>query len=486
MSKLVEVNGKDYIRYITRFRNQEDLDEFALRVGLQVGDLHKNTTELYLPERIVKNKKPGKTRGHSKEWQKEWKDMPHFVNEKNEAYAVIKIFFDEEYYDLDKIKEVFDQDVKEATTSLWMPKWDGIGRERYLRVIGGSSKTKYPIYIISKGRHDINKTSYFFTLCEVPHYIVVEEQEYDLYMSTLGQSPYTTILILDKKFQDEYETLCDYENDEGETRKTGPGAARNFCWWHSMQNGFAAHHVIDDNSQGFHVLYDNCKLKVRTGAYIRAMEDFFDRHDNIAMCGPNYSKFALQNEAQPAYIKNTRIYSWQLIRNDLWNEGFRWRATWNEDTILSLDFLTAGYATVQFNFFLQDKASTQTVKGGNTEEFYAKEGTLRKSQILADVYPEYARVVWKFSRVHHEVNYAPFANNPLDKNGAPEVEDKINDYGAYLVKITPDEDHQKNKEADTKSALEAKYPREKAILLFDGTGWQNGFDVFKDFNEKGY
>ena len=128
-----------------------------------------------------------------------------------------------------------------------------------------------------------------------------------------------------------------------------------------MQNGFAAHHVVDDNSQGFHVLYDNCKLKVRTGAYIRAMEDFFDRHDNIAMCGPNYSKLALQNEVQPAFIKNTRIYSWQLIRNDLWNEGFRWRATWNEDTILSLDFLTAGYATVQFNFFLQDKASTQTV-----------------------------------------------------------------------------------------------------------------------------
>ena len=57
MSKLVEVNGKDYIRYITRFRNQEDLDEFALRVGLQVGDLHKNTTELYLPERIVKKEK---------------------------------------------------------------------------------------------------------------------------------------------------------------------------------------------------------------------------------------------------------------------------------------------------------------------------------------------------------------------------------------------------------------------------------------------
>ena len=66
------------------------------------------------------------------------------------------------------------------------------------------------------------------------------------------------------------------------------------------------------------------------------------------------------------------------------------------------------------------------------------------------------------------------------------IKDRINDYGAYLVKITPDEDHQKNKDADTKSALEAKHPREEAILLFDGTGWQNGFDLFKDFNEKGY
>jgi hypothetical protein len=37
---------------------------------------------------------------------------------------------------------------------------------------------------------------------------------------------------------------------------------------------------------------------------------------------------------------------------------------------------------VQFYAFLQYKLTTQTLKGGNTEAFYAEEGTLPKSKML--------------------------------------------------------------------------------------------------------
>ena len=48
------------------------------------------------------------------------------------------------------------------------------------------------------------------------------------------------------------------------------------------------------------------------------------------------------------------------------------------------------------------------MKGGNTKEFYAEEGTLPKSQMLADLHPDVASVVWRFNRWHHHVDYKKF------------------------------------------------------------------------------
>lgn len=480
-----ELAGKEHRVIITRFRNQDDLDVYGEKLGFSKGTLTNLTTEVVLPSKTVKNKKPSKKQPvHDESWKDTWVGQPFYVNEKNEAHAVIKFLYDEEEYGLDGISELMEQNCSDKTKSLWYPKWDGVGRELMLRVVGGSSETHFPLYVISKNRPTMCKTSEFLTKCEVHHFVVVEQFQEQEYKATVGQSPYTTVLTIPQRFFDEYETLYDFES-RGEKRLTGPGAARNFCWWHSMQEGHFAHHVLDDNMNGFFLLSDNIKWKLRTGAWIRGFEEHFLAHDNVAIAGPNYGKFALQNEYHPSHIYNTRIYSWLLIRNDIWNEGFKWRGTWNEDTILSLDVLKAGYATLQWNFYLQDKMTTQTLKGGNTEEFYAKEGTIRKSQMLEDTHPDVAKVVFKFSRVHHEVDYRPFAGN--DPQFHPErLEDTYNDYGMYAVKIPLEDDFKVNPQADVKTSIEKKFSREDAIYLFDGTRHQNGWDVFEDFVEKGY
>ena len=46
-------------------------------------------------------------------------------------------------------------------------------------------------------------------------------------------------------------------------------------------------------------------------------------------------------------------------------------------------------------------------------EFYDEEGTKNKSQMLADMHPDVARVVWKWNRWHHHVDYSPYKNNKL-------------------------------------------------------------------------
>lgn len=280
----------------------------------------------------------------------------------------------------------------------------------------------YPIYIVSKGRWETRLTSKVLDNLNVPYYVVVEEHEYEKYRAVIKEN---TILILPQKYLDDYDT-CDDVVGKGK----GPGAARNFCWDHSISLGYARHWVMDDNIASFNRLNRNLMVKVTSGAIFKASEDFVDRYENVAIAGFNYDFFAKAKEALPAFVMNTRIYSCLLIKNDI---PFRWRGRYNEDTDLSLRVLKAGLCTVQFNAFLQEKATTQTMRGGNTDEFYAKEGTLPKSQMIANLHPDVAEVVWRFNRWHHHVNYMPFKPNSLIKKQGVVVPDGVNNYGMKII-----------------------------------------------------
>lgn len=306
------------------------------------------------------------------------------------------------------------------------------------------AQPKYPLYIPTKGRADSRLTSKALDFMKVPHYLVVEPQECDTYREHIaiweketGITSVATVLELDLNYKNTYE-LCD---DLGLTRSTGPGPARNFAWDHSIKNGFEFHWVMDDNIRNFLRLNNNLKIKMGDGTCFRVMEDFCDRYENVLMAGPNYRSFASQNASMPPFVKNTRIYSCNLIRNDSkWVTGdragqpMRWRGRYNEDTILSLDMLTQGFCTVQFNAFLQDKLRTQVLGGGNSGEFYFKEGTAPKSRMLQEVYPEYTELVWKFQREHHHVNYLPFKDMKLKRK--PGVAPTgVNNYGMKIYRL---------------------------------------------------
>ena len=262
---------------------------------------------------------------------------------------------------------------------------------------------QFPLYIPSKGRHEYMVTSKALSKMGVRHYVVAEPQEVDAYRKA-SEGLLCEIVELDLSFKENYE-LCD---SLGLSKSTGPGPARNFAWEHSKTLGFDWHWVMDDNLQYFARMTRNERIKTNSPAMWRAMEDFVLRYKNIGMAGPNYSMFAFGASKLPPFITNTRIYSCNLIRNDL---IYRWRGRYNEDTILSLDMLKAGWCTIQFNAFLQGKMGTQVLKGGNTDEFYHAEGkvqqgqkyadtgTLAKSQMLVDVHPDVSKLVQKFSRL---------------------------------------------------------------------------------------
>ena len=284
---------------------------------------------------------------------------------------------------------------------------------------------RYPIYIVSKGRWKNRLTSKALNVMGIPYKIVVEQDQLPMYQAEVGAD---RCLVLPQRYLDEYDT-CD---DLGDSKSKGPGAARNFFWDHATELGSKRHWVMDDNLDAFHRLNRNIKRESDTPAIFAAMEDFVDRYENVPVAGPNYYSFVKSSDGVPAFVTNTRIYSCLLIQNDA---PYRWRGRYNEDTDLSLRVLKDGLCTIQFNAFLQGKVTTQRMKGGNTDEFYALEGTKAKSQMLADLHPDVAKVVWRFNRWHHHVDYKPFHRNRLIKRKDVVVSEKVNNYGMELVDV---------------------------------------------------
>lgn len=426
-------------RIIIRFRNEEDLNKFGLNVSLK---LDKNIKEIYYPSCEIKTKKTGKTKEVVENWKYEWFNMPEYISEKQEPYAKFDFIYDDQNIDIKIISKIFEQKISNKSTSIWFPKLIA-GSHSSLRVVGGISDTKYPIYVVSKGRSNKCYTSRFLSQMQVKHYVVVEPQDVNDYKINV-ENKYANILTLDMKYKDNYDVF----DELGDSKSKGPGGARNFCWEHSVLFGYDWHWVMDDNAtEGFHYMNNNMKQKCRTGAMFRACEDFVDRYENIAIAGLNYSMFCKMSDKTPAFVMNTRIYSFLLIKNDI---PYRWRGRYNEDTDLSLRVLKDNWCTVQFNAFLAGKCTTQKISGGNTEEFYSKEGTLPKSQMLYDMHPDVTKVVWKFNRWHHQVDYSGFKQKLKLKEGVKR-DYVVNNYDMVVIR-TEEKDT-----FDSKDYLESKY-----------------------------
>lgn len=283
---------------------------------------------------------------------------------------------------------------------------------------------RFPVYVPSKSRADIATTPHVLDQLGVPFRLVVEEHQRDAYAGRFGAD---RLLVLPRCFQDEYDT-CIPGFDPAKPKGSGP--ARNFIWHHAASEGHAWHWIMDDNIQLFARLHENKRIPVGDGLIFAAMEDFVLRYRNVAMAGPQYWMFASSRASARPFRVNARIFSCNLIRNDV---PLRWRGRYNEDLDLSIRMLKAGWCTVIFNAFLQYKTPTQTMAGGNTEAFYAEEGTRAKSELIVKLHPDVCRLAWRYGRWHHEANFGQWKDRPLvERPDAPPI-----DPDRYRMKLVP-------------------------------------------------
>lgn len=288
-----------------------------------------------------------------------------------------------------------------------------------------SYEPRFPIYIVSKGRWETRFTSQVLESLGVYYRIVVEPQELDRYAEVIEREK---ILVLDMTYKSKYDTFSSLREDLG----TGSGPARNFAWDHAIAAGAKWHWCMDDNIRQFDRMNNNRKNMVGDGAIFRAMEDFCLRYENVAMAGPHYRGMRAERSKCGPFTLNSRIYSCNLIRNDV---PFRWRGRYNEDTDLSLRMLKSGWCTVLFNTFLQEKGTTLTLKGGNTDTIYmGTAGTVEKSKMIVDMHPDVCRLVKRRGHIHHYVDYGRFTH-PLVRKVDAVQENSVNNYGMELSSI---------------------------------------------------
>jgi len=344
-----------------------------------------------------------------------WVNMPEFINGYSKPSVSVKLNLDESHYSalnaLTKISHrlghhftwfpqkelVISQYVHDSTTELLPP------------------MPQYPVYIISLGRAVSRYTSKRLDEAGVPYFLVVEPSEYEIYAENVSR-----------------ECLLRLPNDYSR-ENTGSIPARNFVWEHALNVVKSKRHwILDDNIEYFLRLNKNKRQKVvNVGAAFAAAEDFVDRYENIGLAGFHGSQCVKGETPTKPFLLNSRVYSCILIRNDL---PFRWRGRYNEDTDLSLRVLKNGLCTLLFNCFLFNK-HTMRMRGGNTDGIYA-EGRKEFAESLARQHPDVAKVVKRFGRWHHMVNYKSFANialKPVVEVAEVAETAQINNYAMRLV-----------------------------------------------------
>ena len=336
--------------------------------------------------------------------------------------------------------QLIGQTVTEMTKYVWVPDVPNMSTA-HLRYVEDRTDTqwnpKYPVYIISKGRHESRLTSKALERMNVPYHIVVEPQEVDAYAN---------VIDFDKIIQLPFSNLG-----------RGSIPARNFVWQHAIDRGAERHWILDDNIRGFFRLHNNQKIEVSTGATFRAAEDFVDRYENVGIAGFNYYMFAKVRDYLPPYLQNRRIYSCILIKNDL---DLRmpangpvpecvdphWRGRYNEDTDLSIRAMKQKWCTILFYSFLCYKEATMTMKGGNMDELYQGDGRLTMAQSLVDQHPDITRIYHKFgtaggaeARAQHLVDYSVFNADKIPLRLKQQYKDNpiegINEYNMIMKEI---------------------------------------------------
>lgn len=333
---------------------------------------------------------------------------PVYESNDNDIYVVnpsIKVVFSSEYEFNDFCKKLNDIKITNKTKTVWYPRRPNVDTND----IGYWTTQKkcnniYPIYIPSYKRADNMLTVKSLLDLDINNFFVVikpDLEEVKSYRESMKK-----LNILDKLII----VPIEYINEQADKGNYNSIPQRNYAYDHSICKGFSHHWCLDDNIKNFYRRHNGKKLPIKNTAYpFLFIEKFCQRYTNVNLASMQYSHLCPANGSRNMIIKNSKVYSCILIKN---NNNIKWRGSYNEDIVLTLDTLLKNKSTLTFQNFLCGKQSTGSIKGGNSD-IYKDDGQTKKINELLKTHPKYVTKIIKYGHDHHQVNYEPFKNIEL-------------------------------------------------------------------------
>ena len=258
------------------------------------------------------------------------------------------------------------------------------------------------IYIISKGRPQC-KTARTLKKINYPGkwYIVcgTNDDTVDEYMKNWGEEK---IILFDWENEVKESDLLD--NFGVENMPSGAVPVRNATRKISEKLGELRHWQLDDDYTHFRI-FDRVKngFVKCTG---QSLEESLYKVAKFAFkCSLPNSGVSLSHETHP---KNSLKYARRVFNahNMPSNEDLfqNWRGRMNDDLVNAIEVYNSGSVEFSFKYVSITPMPTQSEQGGLTD-IYESEGTVRKTAYAILMAPHATRLIIKFGRYHHKVNW---------------------------------------------------------------------------------
>lgn len=132
--------------------------------------------------------------------------------------------------------------------------------------------------------------------------------------------------------------------------------------------------------------------------FMTSMEEFTKKMRNPGFVG--LEKFGTVFSLPVCWRNGTRVYSYYLTTN---KTQVTHLGRQNNDVITSLELSKHGLVNMLFEGISYNSGATQS--GGGQSEMYGKFGTLDKGKILVRAQPNYSKISYEYSRIHHNCDF---------------------------------------------------------------------------------
>lgn len=272
---------------------------------------------------------------------------------------------------------------------------------------------RWPVFILSLGRADAKRTTADLLLQHgIESRIVVEPHEESAYSARWGRE---RIIVKPDIYQTNFDPLDRFSTD---SMTLGPGPARNCILATAREEGHDWYWSMDDDVTRFMRHHRDRSFTPAENLvdFFIELENDITQYKNVAIGGP---RIRSQYEQQHRFIKNRAVYGRCFLHRT--TTGINVRGRFNEDTVLSLEHLIAGWCTMIFNTHQLDSPEPTTKPGGCTETVYQYGRELRFKHMAA-AFPKFVGTRIKNGKYCSKIQWSKhFGRRPLipDPNYSP-------------------------------------------------------------------